>query len=225
MYGTAPDRIAHYFSCRKTRYPVGMPRIRADSIAEHKEKTRREILDAGADLFRSQGYSDTNLGDVAAFVGIGRTTLYEYFTDKEDILVHIVEDRIPGVVDAMLVDLPTEYSVRDRLSELLVRGLRYVSSDIDLGSMLMREMSKLSRSAQGRIARAHGGLATELTRLIGVGVETGEFRQCNAEDVGRLVYSLMMTSSQSLMRRHDAIDRFQEVADTLLLLVFDGLSA
>jgi len=35
----------------------------------------------------------------------------------------------------------------------------------------------------------------------------------------------MMTSSQSLMRRHDAGDRFQQVADTLLLLVFDGLSA
>ena len=201
-----------------------MPRIRADSIAEHKEKTRREILDAGADLFRSQGYSDTNLGDVAAFVGVGRTTLYEYFTDK-DILVHIVEDRSPAVVDEMLVDLPAEISVRDRLSELLVRGLRYVSSDVDLGSMLMREMSKLSRSAQRRIARAHGGLATELTRLIGVGVETGEFRRCNPEDVGQLVYSLMMTSSQSLMRRPGAGDRFQQVADTLLLLVFDGLSA
>ena len=52
-----------------------MPRIRADSIVEHKEKTRSEILDAGATLFRSQGYTDTNLGDIAAYVGIGRTTL------------------------------------------------------------------------------------------------------------------------------------------------------
>ncbi len=202
-----------------------MPRIRADSIAEHKEKTRREILDAGARLFRSQGYSDTNLGDVAAFVGVGRTTLYEYFSDKEDILVHIVEDRIPAVVDEMLVDLPEEIAVRDRLAELLVRGLQYVTSEADLGSMLMKEMSKLGPDAQRRIARAHGGLATEITRLIELGVERGEFRDCDPDDVGRLVYSLMMTSSQALMRRSDAADRFRQVADTLLLLVFDGLSA
>lgn len=202
-----------------------MPRIRADSIAEHKEKTRSEILDAAGSLFRSQGYSDTNLGDVAAFIGIGRTTLYEYFTDKEDILVNIVEDTIPSLVDEMLSELPEEISVRDRLAELLVRGLRYVSSDVDLGSMLMREMSKLSGAAQRRIAQAHGGLATEITRLCRLGMERGEFREADPDDVGRLVYSLMMTSSQALMRRASGPRRFDNVADTLLLLVFDGLSA
>jgi AcrR family transcriptional regulator len=202
-----------------------MPRIRADSIVEHKQKTRREILDAGATLFRSQGYSDTNLGDVAAYVGIGRTTLYEYFSDKEDILVHIVEDRIPSVVDDILVDLPEEISVRDRLAELLVRGLQYVSSDVDLGSMLMREMAKLSPSAQRRIARAHAGLATEITRLCRVGMERGEFRAFDPEDVGRLVYSLMMTSSQTLMRGEVTEERIRRVSGTLVDLVFDGLAA
>jgi AcrR family transcriptional regulator len=201
-----------------------MPRIRADSIEEHTEKTRGEILDAASALFRSQGYSDTNLGDVAGYVGIGRTTLYEYFTDKEDILVHIVEDTIPSVVDEMLSELPEEISLRERLGELLLRGLRYVSSDVDLGSMLMREMSKLSSPAQRRIAKAHGGLATEITRLCRLGMERGEFRRADPDDVGRLVYSLMMTSSQTLMRGEPSPERFREVADTLLLLVFDGLA-
>jgi len=201
-----------------------MPRIRAESIAEHKEKTRSEILDAASSLFRTQGYSDTNLGDVAAFVGIGRTTLYEYFTDKEDILVNIVAETIPAVVDEMLSELPEEISLRDRLGELLLRGLRYVSSDVDLGSMLMREMSKLSPPSQRRIAEAHDGLATEITRLCRLGMERGEFRRADSEDVGRLGYSLMMTSSQTLMRWEPSAARFQEVADTLLLLVFDGLA-
>jgi AcrR family transcriptional regulator len=201
-----------------------MPRIRADSIVEHKEKTRREILDAGATLFRSQGYTDTNLGDIAAYVGIGRTTLYEYFSDKEDILVHIVEDRIPALMDEMLVGLPEGISVRERLGELLVRGLQYVSSDTDLGSMLMRDMSKLSPRSQRRIAQAHSGLASEITRLCRLGMERGEFREFDPDDVGRLVYSLMMTSSQTLMRGDRSGDRFVEVAGTLRHLVFDGLA-
>jgi AcrR family transcriptional regulator len=201
-----------------------MPRIRADSILEHKEKTRREILDAGATLFRSQGYTDTNLGDIAGYVGIGRTTLYEYFSDKEDILVHIVEDRIPSLMDEMLVGLPEGISVRERLGELLVRGLQYVSSDVDLGSMLMREMSKLSPQSQRRIAQAHSGLASEITRLCRLGMDRGEFREFDPEDVGRLVYSLMMTSSQTLMRGDRSPGRFQRVADTLRHLVFDGLA-
>jgi AcrR family transcriptional regulator len=201
-----------------------MPRIRADSIVEHKEKTRAEILDAGATLFRSQGYTDTNLGDIAAYVGIGRTTLYEYFSDKEDILVHIVEGRIPNLMDEMLVGLPEGISVRERLGELLVRGLQYVTSDVDLGSMLMREMSKLSLQSQRRIAQAHSGLASEITRLIRLGMERGEFRDFDPDDVGRLVYSLMMTSSQALMRGDRSPERFRQVTETLRHLVFDGLA-
>jgi AcrR family transcriptional regulator len=201
-----------------------MPRIRADSIVEHKEKTRAEILDAGATLFRSQGYTDTNLGDIAAYVGIGRTTLYEYFSDKEDILVHIVEGRIPALMDEMLVGLPEGISVRERLGELLVRGLQYVTSDVDLGSMLMREMSKLSPQSQRRIAQAHSGLASEITRLIRLGMDRGEFREFDPDDVGRLVYSLMMTSSQALMRGDRSPERFRQVTATLRHLVFDGLA-
>ena len=46
----------------------------------------------------------------------------------------------------------------------------------------MHEMSKLSPGAQRRIASAHGGLATEITRLCRIGMERGEFREFDADD-------------------------------------------
>jgi hypothetical protein len=45
-----------------------------------------------------------------------------------------------------------------------------------------------------------------------------------AGDVGRLVSSLMMTSSQTLMRGNRTPERFAQVAGTLRHLVFDGLA-
>ena len=105
-----------------------MPRIRASSIAEHKELTRRDILEAAAALFRSQGFSDTSLGEIAAYVGIGRTTLYEYFEDKEDIVVQLVEETLPALIDEMIAAVPEGLGCKARLSELIVRGLEFVSS-------------------------------------------------------------------------------------------------
>ena len=93
-----------------------MPRIRAASVDEHKSKTRREILDAAEALFRGQGYAETAFGDVAAYVGVGRTTLYEYFTDKEDLLASLVEDRIPQVMDGLVDGLPTKATIREQLA-------------------------------------------------------------------------------------------------------------
>jgi AcrR family transcriptional regulator len=202
-----------------------MPRIRAAHIDEHKELTRREILDAAAELFRLDGYSETTLRDIAAYVGIGRTTLYEYFTDKEDVLVHLVEETIPGVVDGLVTDLPSGLTARERLSELIVRGLAFVSNDDTLGATLMREVPKLGKPAQRRVRAAHGRIQAEMITICRAGIESGEFRPFEPEDAGRLVYQLMMSAGQGLVRDADAKQKLHHVADTLVRFVFEGLAA
>jgi len=202
-----------------------MPRIRAATIEEHKRRTRAEILAAAADLFRAYGYADTNLGDISSYVGIGRTTLYEYFSDKEDVLVNLVESRIPGVVDRLLEGVPGDVTTRDRLAELIVRGLEFVSSNDDLGSILMREVPRLSEPAQRRIRKAHRPLEDEVTRLCRIGIESGEFRRFDPVDAGRLVFTMMMAASESLRRDGDAKGKMHEAADTLVRLVFEGLAS
>ncbi len=201
-----------------------MPRIRAASVAEHKTQTRREILDAAAALFQTQGYADTSLGDMAAFVGIGRTTLYEYFTDKEDLLASLVEDRIPEVMDALVAGLPSDATIREQLAELMIRGLEYISTDDNLGTLLTRETPRLSPDAQSRIRDAHRGLGDEITHLCRLGIESGELRGFEADEAGRLVFAVMWSASQTLLRDADAKQRRHEVADTVIRFVFDGLA-
>lgn len=201
-----------------------MPRIRAESIAEHKAMVQREILDAAAALFRAQGYADTSLGDVAAYVGIGRTTLYEYFSDKDDLLASVVEDRIPDLMDQLVADIPSDIPVADRLGELMIRGIDYVSSDDDLGSMLMRETPRLSRDAQARIRATHQRLLDEITELCREGIARGEFRPYDPETAGRLVFANLWSASQALIHDADAKQKRHEAADVLVRFVLGGLA-
>ena len=43
---------------------------------------------AATDLFRAQGYEQTTMEEIAASLGIGRTTLFRYFPTKASILWH-----------------------------------------------------------------------------------------------------------------------------------------
>lgn len=202
-----------------------MPRIRAGSIEEHRTLVRAEILEAASALFRAQGYTDTHLSDISGYVGIGRTTLYEYFSDKEDILISLVEETIPEVLAELLDDLPDDLTNRERLAELIVRGLRFVSTDEHLGSVLMRETPRLSASAQRKVRAAHARLSDEVVDVCRRGIDSGEFRAYDPVMAGRLVYSLMMASSETLRRSPDAKQEFHEAADELVRFVFDGLGA
>jgi AcrR family transcriptional regulator len=202
-----------------------VPRIRAASIAEHKAQTRREIINAAAGLFQQQGYSETSLGDIAAFVGIGRTTLYEYFTDKEDILATMVEESLPQVIEGIVEDSRVAGGSRARLEELIRRGLRYVSADDHLGSLVMHELPRLTGPAAGRVAAAHRRLGEEIMRVVREGIGSGEFRDLDPVATGRIVTSLLMTASQSLIRARDAREQRDALESTLVRFVFEGLGA
>ena len=55
-----------------------------------KEKRRNEILKAAEKLFFSKGYDAVSLDSIAREVDLGRSTLYLYFENKEDIFLAIV---------------------------------------------------------------------------------------------------------------------------------------
>lgn len=201
-----------------------MPRIRAENIEAHKRLTRTQILEAASDLFFTQGYTDTSLGDIAAEIGVGRTTVYEYFKDKEEILIQLVEDTIPALVAEMVEGLPRGLSCQERLSELIVRNLEFVADEHNVGTLIMREGPRLSGAAQRVIGRAHGRLEQEVDAICREAVASGEFRDIDPVWAGRIVNSMMMGASRTLLRDADAKQRIHEVAETLLPVLFNGLA-
>lgn len=63
-----------------------MPKITAPSVAEHAARQEQRVFDAAIELFMTRGYTDVSFGDIAAAVGLARSSLYRYFPSKADIL-------------------------------------------------------------------------------------------------------------------------------------------
>ena len=57
--------------------------------AKQKEELRRAILTAAQDLFLEHGYEGFSLRQVAEEVGYSPTTIYLYFSDKDELLLHV----------------------------------------------------------------------------------------------------------------------------------------
>lgn len=61
-----------------------------DRNLRKKEKRRNEIINAGETLFFSKGYENVSLDEIARKVDLGRSTLYLYFENKEELFFAIV---------------------------------------------------------------------------------------------------------------------------------------
>jgi len=58
----------------------------------HRERQRRRILDASEKLFDRHGIGRVTMSDIVSASGLRTSTLYQYFSSKDDIVWAIVEE-------------------------------------------------------------------------------------------------------------------------------------
>lgn len=176
-----------------------MPRIRAATIDEHKSITRSALLTAARELIEADGSADISLAEVALLAGVGRTTFYDYFTDRDDVIASLVEEELPLVVKRLIESVPPDQPTVDRLATLAVKTVEFVADDRVFGVILHRDVGRMSAEAQERIRVAHSDLATELAALYGRGVGEGVFRAMPPVVAGRLIQDVLMAGARLLI--------------------------
>lgn len=68
-------------------YRGDVPKLWNETIEAHRQDVRTAILDATAALVEDRGALSVTMSEIAEKAGIGRATLYKYFSDVEAILI------------------------------------------------------------------------------------------------------------------------------------------
>ncbi|HZX05640.1 helix-turn-helix domain-containing protein [Kribbella sp.] len=82
--------------------------------------TRDEILDAAADVLRTQGYARATTRSIAQSAGYSEAALYKHFADKSAILLAVLHERMPTLPGSLkeLIGNPGSGTVRGNLTRL-----------------------------------------------------------------------------------------------------------
>lgn len=194
-----------------------MPRIRAASIDEHKEQTRRALLEAAQAMIDDAGTAEVPLGEIALAAGVGRTTFYDYFDDRDDVIASLVEEELPGVLSDLIGSVPTNLPADQRLAALASRLVEFVASDRVLGVILHKEVGRMGVGAQERIAAAHAQLASEMASTYRSGVEEGVFRALPPYLAGRFIQDMIMSGARALFDDPRRVEEVKKELETFLL--------
>lgn len=197
-----------------------MPKIRAASIDEHKELTRRALLDAAWRVIDDAGTAEVPLGEIALGAGVGRTTFYDYFEDRDDVIASLVEEKLPGVIADLISSVPDELGTAERLARLASTTVEFVATDRVFGVILHREAGRMGVDAQQRIGKSHSQLAVEVASIYQNGVAEGVFSPMPAYLAGRLIQDTIMSAARALI---DDETRLDEVTTGVEVFLLGGL--
>jgi AcrR family transcriptional regulator len=95
-------------------YPGVIPKLWQQTIQAHRREVRDAILDTAASLVAQHGLRAVTMSQIAEDAGIGRATLYKYFSGVEPILLAWHERHVAEHLEhlARLRDQPGEAAAR-----------------------------------------------------------------------------------------------------------------
>ncbi len=110
----------------KNRIMIANPPVEVPS----KRDSRREaILDVARDVFLATGYAASSMSTIAARLGGSKSTLYNYFKNKDDLFAACISRHCAWQSDAMFSILVGGRDVRSTLTTVAHNYLMLVLSD------------------------------------------------------------------------------------------------
>lgn len=214
------------------RDPVGQDGLRQKVIESRevdmpRQNSRRrlvssELLEHSARLFAAQGYANTSFQDIADAMGISRSALYHYVSNKEELLAALVRDVLERVAQILeeaqaREDLDEDERVAEALRRIVLNNARNTTRFrlLDRNEPdLPEDIAAMHRAARHRVLELFSG-------LIEAAVQAGRFRPLPARTVALAL--LGMANWVAWWYRADHDDDAETVADVLVDIALSGV--
>ncbi len=179
------------------------------------DRTKQKILAATRQVFAEHGYDEASMRTIAQVAGVSVGGLYLYFRSKEELHrtllaewmdeLNVLTDEALRALDdpqeeiTAFIRINLEFAL-NRRDMILIRG-----RDFSTGNELKRDFFRQRRAL--------------IESIITKGIHRGTFRECDAEEVAKVIFNIVRGFITSMLFDDEALFAPQACTD----LVLNGL--
>ncbi len=185
----------------------------------------RERLRAASVIFAERGFDGTTIEALSETTEVPSSTLYYYFTGKEEILTFLLGDWLERTSAGVENAICGEGSAKERLAAVVTAQLDAMAKDPATCQVLLAELGRIDRLphvAEAVRAAFHAPVA----KLLADGIAYDHFRVVDIENATSMLYgAVIITGLHHVISSHGAVPAFDStaVADSVMDLVLTGL--
>ncbi len=168
-----------------------------------------------------RGFQETSMREIAEAAGIGKSTLYDYFQTKEEIMVWGVEDQIMDLTTEAQKIVAMSLPALERLRKVMKMHLESLVANKEFYLKLSFEVQRLDLENQKRIQVLRHAYQDLIRQLINEGIKEGSFRKVDSLLAARL---LIMAITPTLFTSRPT-GTPQQMLNTALDIVLKGIQA
>ena len=164
--------------------PKGIP-----LTEEELARRRHEIFHQVVNIFLKKGFHETSMQEIAESAGLGKSTLYDYFKTKDEILVYFFEDHLSDMTEEAQKIAMQNMTADKRLRQIMENYIENLQANKSLFMKLTVESQRLKLKSQKQIQEKRHAYQDMIRALIEEGIREGVFRKINSLLAARLLLS------------------------------------
>jgi AcrR family transcriptional regulator len=142
-----------------------MPRIETETLAEHRDWRRSQLIDAAASIAIESGGAAITVAAVAQRAGLSRTSVYEYFGSGSELVADLVIDELKSFAQTLNTAVADCTDAQCVVTCWVKGALTYIADGRHLLAKALNATA-MPQSRSQQIGMAHRALMAPLVKAV-----------------------------------------------------------
>lgn len=189
----------------------------------NKEEIRETILHVAREIFSRFGFNKTTMDDIARANGKGKSSIYYYYKNKEEIFTAVVEKEVLVLKSKILVAISSQKDPREKLKAYVLERMHGLENFLNLYSVLKTEFLSHHTFVE-QIRQKYDKEEISIVKgILDEGVANGEFQINDTYLTSVAIVTAMKGLEIPLFVTRTADNQIEMRLDHLLDVLFYGI--
>ena len=187
-----------------------------------KEIKRDLIFDAALKVFSEKGYHNATMNEIAMVAGIGKGTIYEYFTSKIQLFQQMLARGLYTYFESLEMQNLQRKTVKERIHSLLEGHILFCRQHSRLTRLVFWNTQEQDDEVKDWMLQMRKEKEVRLQKLLAEGIASGELRQQDPYIMTLMIYGVIASIWAPLVL-DDWDIKADYLADTITDVIMRGI--
>lgn len=151
-------------------------------LSAKKKQVRKAILDSALEMFSRYGVSNTSVSDISSYAGISAGTVYLYFYNKEDLVLHALNEAVKIILEEVDSLIRDEENSLVKFYDFFEASIKAFMKRPDIAKFVAVESFRFQNiSLKNKEYTAHRDYITYIKRICDQAIAQGYIRELDTE--------------------------------------------
>lgn len=156
-----------------------------------EEQIRQEVIEAARKLFQQYGLFKTTMEDIAKLLNKGKSTLYYYYKNKDEIFEAVINQEIQDVFREIRSATEQEITGEDKLRVYFTSAITSIQKRILLYRIIKGEIGENLKSIVTLKYRMDNNEVLFIKEILQVGIDRQEWISSIERDLDLIAYAIV----------------------------------